>query len=238
MKILMGKDVRIPLRYLIGFGLILLCGVFTYLYFDLTDPKMVAYVGGISGGIAVLIISFMLSMYEYQQIDRFNDMGVLQVLPDRRDTNYYTKIVKDAKAVVQVMGTSCTRFIDDFANSESDNHVLIDALNKNKNLKVCFLIPSENHMDSASKHNFHVGKSKLVALTNTFSSRVELRHFNFDARHSLVRADDIIIVGPVFQEVESKNSPAIHLRISSPYAKKYLDYFLWVWNNAQSTSLS
>lgn len=230
----MRRYVRIPLRHLITFGLILLLVFSLSLYFGITDPKIAALIGGISGGIAVLIISFLLSIYEYKQIDRFRALGILEVLSDRRNPVYYKDIVKDAKDIVQVMGTSCTRFIDDFANTESDNHVLIDTLNYNNNLIVQFLVPSVEHMDEDSKLKFQGGERKILALLGLFPGRVQLKRYDWQPRHSLVRVDSDLIVGPVFQEVESKNSPAIHLDTASAYAEKYLMYYSWAWEKGRS----
>ena len=222
----MSENAPIPYRYLIIFGLILLFVITFWLYYSsITDPKLATLMGGISGGIAVYLISFLLSIYEYKQIDRFRDMGVLEVLSDRRRSDYYKDYVKNANNTVQVMGTSCTRFVDDFANNANDNHVLIDALNKNSDLKVQFLIPSDDYMDDGSKTKFEEGKQKFVNFRNQFEGRVELKRHDFEARHSLVRVDDHLIIGPVFQLVESKDSPAIHLRTPSKYAEKYLKYF-------------
>ncbi len=128
MQTLMRKVVGLPLRHILLSALVILfCGTL-YFYFEIADPKISAIIGGVSGGVAVQIITFLFSIYEYRNIDKFRALGVLEVLPDRRDNDYYKNIIKDAKTSVQVMGASCTRFVDDFANTQSDDHVLIDAL--------------------------------------------------------------------------------------------------------------
>ena len=228
MKIAMGKLVTARLRYILLFSLLLSLAFVTAIFVYVDDEKLSAFLGGISGGLLGVTISFLFSMYEYANIDRYRALGVLNILSDRRDTSYYKNIVKDAKEIVQVMGTSCIRFIDDFADPASDEHVLLAAMKNHANLKITILVPTEKNMDYKSKETFNLGKEKIDQLQVRFPDRVFLKRYNFEPRHSLVRVDSNLIVGPVFQEVESKNSPAIHLTTESAYAKKYLDYVEWV----------
>ena len=228
MKFAMEKLVTAHLRHiLLGFLLLGLI-IVTVLFFCVDNAKWSAFLGGISGGLFGVTITFLFSMYEYGAIDRYRALGVLDILADRRDTSYYKNIVKDAKEIVQVMGTSCARFIEDFADADSDEHVLIDALKKHDNLKITLLAPTKECMDDNSKLNFEAGKEKLDKLQDRFPDRVFLKRYNFEPRHSLVRVDSDLIVGPVFQGVESKNSPAIHLTTDSAYAQKYLEHVDWV----------
>ena len=231
MKTAMGKHVTAHLRYIFLGCLILSIVISTALFFFADGEKISAFLGGMSGGLIGVTISFLFSMYEYANIDRYRALGVLNILPNRRDTSYYADIVRKAKEIVQVMGTSCIRFIDDFADPKSDGHVLIDALRKYNNLTLTLLVPTEENMDENSKSNFKTGEEKLKLLQEEFPKRVFIKRYNFEPRHSLVRVDDHLIVGPVFQEVESKNSPAIHLTTNSEYAQKYLKYVTWVLAN-------
>ena len=231
MKTAMGEIVSIPLRYLILLSLVGILALSILGFCQSDNEKSSAFFGGVSGGIVAVIIGFLVSMYEYRQIDRYEALGVRDILSDRRNTSYYRNIVKDAKEIVQVMGTSCIRFIDDFADQENDDHVLINALHDHDNLTLTLLVPTEENMDEKSKLNFIAGAKKLNKLQSKFQGRVFIKRYNFAPRHSLVRVDNDLIVGPVFQEVESQNSPAIHLTTKSAYAKKYLDYVTWVLAN-------
>ena len=42
--------------------------------------------------------------------------------------------------------------------------------------------------------------------------------------------DSECIVGPIFEYVESKNTPALHWKNESPFAEKYLAYFEQEWD--------
>jgi hypothetical protein len=230
MQMFMQKTVHMPLRHLWFIGLTLAFLLTVYLYFQIIDQKISALVGGVSGGLAVYLIQFVCSLYEYKQIDKFRGLGIVDILPNRRDEESYRRIVKNATHIVQVMGTSCTRFIDDFANSRNRDHLLLDALNKNQALKVQFLVPTDEHMDLRSKGRFDADAAQILNLLKTFGDRIEMRRFEFQARHSMVRVDESLIVGPVFQEIESRDSPAVHVNTNSVFAEKYITHFEWVWS--------
>ena len=61
---------------------------------------------------------------------------------------------------------------------------------------------------------------------------LEIRYFSHTAAHSIFRIDDTCIIGPVFPELESKNTPALHVMKSSPMALNYMDYFDSEWEKA------
>ena len=233
MNTAMKKIIRMPMSYAILAGLLFFAAGALYWFFGTDDPKLSALIGGICGGVIVYIIGFLISIYEYRSIDRFRQLGVKEVLPNRRGTDYYEKLVSEASEIVVVTGTSCSRFIDDFANRYNDNHVLVDALRKNKGLEVKIMVPSEKYMDDQSKIKFRSGEEKLRNLLADCIGRVKMKRFNHEPRYSFVRVDNNLIVGPVFTEVESKDAPAIHLDVNSAYAEKYLDDFNRVWASAQ-----
>lgn len=233
MKTVMGIRVATDLRYILLACLLLIMLFVTCLFFSIEDKKWSAFLGGLNGGLVGVTISFLFAMYEYREIDRYRSLGVLNILPNRRDDGYYKNIVMEAQENVQVMGTSCSRFIADFADLDSDEHVLVDALDKHTNLKIELLVPTEEQMDEQSKHKFEAGKYKLSKLQDRFRDRVQLKRYDFQPRHSLVRVDNNLIVGPVFQGVESQNAPAVHLDTDKVFAEKYLEYFNRVWGESQ-----
>ncbi len=193
---------------------------------------MLAITTSIIAGLVVLIVQYMLNWRVHHQIYKFESRGIENILSDRKNTPIYKEIISSAKQNVYVMGTSCARFIEDFADNESSDHVLIDRMDKHNSLEFHLLIPQIEYMDGASKNKLAAVGKKITALKSKFGRRFKIRRYGFEPRHSMVIADDNLIAGPVFQEVESKHSPAIHLRISkSKFADKYLDYYKDVWEN-------
>lgn len=224
----------VPIFYLvIIFLFIILLSAF-WIYSVIDDEKWAMLISGIVSGLIAIIVTLWLSYYEFKKIERFRQMGVIDILPERTDKKYYEEIIRDAKTVIQVMGTSCTRFLDDFGNQNSPEHALIDAMDSNSSLSVQILVPDEDNMDHDSKKKFESQSVKRVIndLIGKYSGRLTIKRFNFRASNSLVRADNHLIVGPVFPNVDSRHTPAIHLDTSSKYAKKYIQYYEDVWTDS------
>lgn len=220
-----SKDV-FPIRWRFVFFLsVLSLGGIFYVYNSNTPETWIELFTAVSTGLLCHLISLLCEWQQYKTLDKFRVMGVLDVLNNRRDKAFYENELSKAKEIVQVMGTSCERFVDDFANEENDAHVLIDALKKNEGLKVFILLPKIEKMDDKSRSKFDTNKPKFEKLKKKFSNQVEIKHYAFEAHCSLVRVDDILIVGPVFRGTESKDSPAIHIKANSPYAIKHIEYF-------------
>ena len=63
-------------------------------------------------------------------------------------------------------------------------------------------------------------------------NNLEVRYFNHTAAHSIFRIDDTCIIGPIFPELESRNTSAMHLKNNSPVALQYMGYFSSEWEQA------
>ena len=232
MNTLFTKTVSIFHLICIAIILILLVGF--WLYFEIENEKWVMLIGSTISGLIVVLVTVCLSYYEFKKIERFRQMGVKDMLPERTDKKYYEEILRDAKTHVQVMGTSCTRFLDDFGNQSRQEHVLVEAMDNNTTLKLQILVPDEKHMDEESKQKFNTPSMTHIInnLKNKYPERFKIKRFNFSPSHSLVRADHELIVGPILPKVDSRHTPAIHLKTSSEYAKKYIQYYEDVWTDS------
>ena len=232
MNILFKRTVSIFHLICIAIILILLAGF--WLYFEIENEKWVMLIGSTISGLIVVLLTVFLSYYEFKKIERFRQMGVKDMLPERTDKKYYEEILRDAKTLIQVMGTSCTRFLDDFGNQSRPDHVLIDVMDNNTTLKLQILVPDEKNMDEESKQKFNTSSTTHIInnLKEKYPGRFRIKRFNFSPSHSLVRADHDLIVGPVFPRVDSRHAPAIHLKTSSEYAKKYIQYYEDVWTDS------
>ena len=224
----------VPIFYLIIIVLVIILSGAFGIYNIINDDKWAMLISGIISGLIAVIVTLCLSYYEFKKIERFRQLGVIDILPERTDKKYYEEIIRDAKTSIQVMGTSCTRFLEDFANQNRQDHVLIDAMNSNGSLNVQILVPDKDNMDDDSKKNFESQSVRHIIenLKEKYTNRLTIRRFNFRASNSLVRVDNHLIVGPVFPKVDSRHTPAIHLNTSSKYAKKYIQYYETVWNDS------
>lgn len=205
-------------------------------YYALNDNnvKLVGLVGGIVSGLVVAIFTFVISIRPLQELDQFQKMGIKALLANRHDQIYYGRVVRGAEKEVCVMGASCTRFVEDFLDMESDDKVLIDALRQHRHLRVQLLVPDEAHMAPEAEARRGIVDRKLGALKSEFGDRVELRRFPRAAQHSFVISDDDLITGPIFESDKGKYAPAVHVAMSTLFAQKYKEHFDHVWEESIS----
>ncbi|MFT4117916.1 hypothetical protein [Bradyrhizobium sp.] len=211
----------------------LVAGIYYY-NLDANDAKLVGLVGGVISGGLVFLLTYIVSVQPLRDLARYEQMGIRGLLASRHDKAYYTALVSKARRSVQVMGASCTRFVDDFLDPQSEDHALLDALRRHQGLHVQLLIPDDKHISEDAKARLPSLFHKLHALSGEFGKRIELRRFPAKAQHSFVSADDDLVAGPIFQDNESKYAPAVHVAMSTRFAQKYHDHFETVWTDCES----
>ncbi len=204
-----------------------------YYYLDPNEVKAIGIVGGVISGLVVFLMTYVATIRPLQNLARYEKMGVRGVLANRHDKPYYASLLSKAERSVRVMGASCSRFVDDFLDLQNEDHVLIDALRRNKKLHIQLMIPDDSHITEDAKARLPILERKLRELKSEFSDRVEMRRFPAKAQHSFVSSDDDLIAGPIFEGDESKYAPAVHLTISTRFAQKYNDYFEKKWESCE-----
>lgn len=202
-----------------------------YYFVDANDAKMVGIVGGIVSGLIIFILTFVISVWPLRKLDRFERMGIKNLLENRHEKSYYAGVLLRARKVVRVMGASCTRFADDFLDPENEDHILIDALQKYNRLQIQLLIPDDQHLSDDAKTRLPMMLRKLEKVQAQFGERVQMRRFPEKAHHSFIIADDHLIAGPVFEGDKSRYAPAVHVAMSTRYGQKYSDYFERIWDS-------
>ena len=205
-------------------------------YWNTEDAKILAILGSLIAGLIVAIIQFCIALQDYKQTEKLKELELIKVLYDRDDRTFYEEYVMQAKREINMMGVTANRFFKDFAdddpNATSNRKVLLDVLNRR--VKVRILLPNAEFVDENKRHDVEMVRQHVLRIKNTHPAySLEVRYFTHVAAHSIFNVDDKCIVGPVFPEVESKYTPALFLRNSSPIANKYLTYFKDEWNNAE-----
>lgn len=204
-----------------------------YYKLDPADSKELGLAGGLLTGLMVYIVTFITLLRPIIELDRFRRMGIKALLANRHDKEYYRKIVSTSQLRVDVLGASCRRFITDFLDQDSDDAVLIDALNRSRQLKVRLLIPADTFMGQETKASLSATLNRVARLRQSFEGRVELRRFSDEARHSFVIVDDNLVAGPVFEDDKSRHAPAVHVAAGTPFGQKYCAYFEKLWESAE-----
>ena len=226
------QKLNISLIVLIIFFVLLAIGILGYLFFYGTtdNSKSNVLVGGLLAGLITAFAQLFQSWYEYKTIDKFKSMQIINILTHRDDRAFYERLISGANSNIAIMGVTAIRFIEHFADISSqrqESTVLLAAMTKG--VKVRVLLPTENFLNEQKlKDNFRNANSSFLNIKNTYN-QFEFKYFTHEPAHSIFIVDEQCILGPVFPGVSSKDTPAIHLYNTSPYASKYLQYFEQEW---------
>jgi hypothetical protein len=194
-----------------------------------------AFAIGMVPGLAVALAQFLLSWAEFRQVDKFNKMRIKGVLNSRDGEEFYRELIQSAETYIDVLGVTASRFASDFADDSNgarpEKKVLIAALERGVHVRI--LIPARKHLsdEEDSKEKFPVAERIFGGLHRRFPN-LEIRYFDHLPMASIVRVDDDILVGPVFQNLKSRNTPAVHTATGSALAQSYLNHFEDDWASA------
>jgi len=227
--------IRVPLWLILTIAIsIATMGVgYWYYVVDTANAKELGLAGGILTGLLVYLATFLTLLRPIVELDRFHRMGIKALLANRHDKDYYRRLVKNSRFKVDVLGASCSRFVRDFLDPDDDDAVLINALHKNRQLRVRLLIPSDVHMGEEARSATAATLKRLTRLQQTFNGRIELRRFDDVARHSFVVADEDLVAGPIFDDDKSRHAPAVHVATGTLFGQKYSAYFESLWEHAE-----
>ena len=156
-------------------------------------------------------------------------MGVISVLPNRHEKEYYRKYLAGTKTEVLVIGASATRFLKDFMDPKSEDKVLYNLLQESSVAKLKILVPTDEHMTDKSRARWKEQSALRETLRQKLEGKIEFRRFQEPPHQSFVVVDDEIITGPIFPKVDSEYSPAIHIKRHNKYAEKHIEYFERLW---------
>lgn len=214
---------------LLFFAILLLGYIF---FFTKQNEKANTVFSGLFTGLIVALFQLIMGWYEYSQIDKFKSMKIKDVRVDRDGRDFYESLIKRAKSQVKIMGVTAFRFMSDFADPDSTQErakVLLSAMAKG--VKVHILIPDPQYLDSQEQKNLAASaKQRLDRVAKEYPQNFTYKYFNHIPTHSIFQIDDLCIIGPVFPHLASKDTPAIFLESTSPFAKKYLEYLEDEWN--------
>lgn len=231
-----GKSVRLSLSIVIFVILCMLFIIASIIYFRIDNPdsKWGALFGSLAAGMIVAIIQYTIAWQDYRQTEKLKKLKLIEVLFNRDSRDKYEEYIRNANRKLDVMGVTAVRFFNHFAdtgNGALENaQVLLRALDRGVYVRVLLL--SNELLPDSKKADYTKVRTKYKELIQRYPN-IELRYFNHIAAHSIFRIDDTCIVGPVFPDLESKNTPALHVMKSSPMALKYMDYFETEWNDAK-----
>lgn len=190
------------------------------------------FASGVVSGLVVTLAQFCLSWADAKAIDRFRRMGVEKVLTTRDEEIYYGQLIQKAHSQVDVLGSTATRLMEDFADLNSpkaEKRALIEALKNGVPVRI--LVAAPTRLDAGDQYKYPVNRKRFETIADKYPN-FEVRYFDAPPIAAFVRADHELVVGPLLPGVESKHTPALHVYNYSPYATSYLSYFEEAWKTA------
>lgn len=210
--------------------MVLVLGVLTWYYWNEPEgSKLAPLFGGLATGLLLVIVQYMFSWKEHIERDRLRLLGLKKVLENKVDREYYGQLIKRANKRIDLMGSTGSRFLKDFADengSHKESQYLFEAIGRGVAVRV--LLPNpECLLNEESKLNAMQIAEKLDRLNS--HENFECRFFNHPPIHSIFYADKELLVGPFFPDLESRNTPALHVKDDAVLSERYIEYFENEW---------
>lgn len=223
-------------RFHIIIAILVVLLIITLLHFLLSDvnSKSGIIAGGISASLIVAIIQFLFSLNEYKSYSDIKKLGIKRILVSRDDHKFYSNFISKAKKDIKVMGVTALRMIQDFADESSpreDKKVLLTALSRSVTVKI--LLPELSYLHNQKDAEKSLQSKPILEKINKKYDNFEVHYFSHVPTHSIFLVDQECILGPVFSNYESKDTPCIYMSINNDFASKYLDYFDNEWKESK-----
>lgn len=232
MKEFFSKKIKLGYSSIAVFILLVLLIICWRCYAANPNTPSGVILGSLIAGLIVALIQFFLSWWDYKMTKKIEDLRLIEILYNRDDRPYYANLINKSRREIRVMGVTAKRFFEHFADmtvgARQEAQVLIVALNRG--VKVKILLPSKEYVAQSKMASYKQVEETLNNIKSNYpNAEIEIRYFNHIPAHSIFMVDSECIVGPVFEKVESKNTPALHLKNESPFAEKYIAYFEQEW---------
>ena len=195
------------------------------LYFDLTSYLAFAL------GILIPLLQRIVSLDEAKKIEEFTKLGLLRVLPHRDDEEHYRKRIQKTKRKLFIMGHTSKRLIEDFAdeNGRVEKRVLLEALSRGVSVKI--LIAHKSYLSENKLNDYEQTMRKMNKIKEKFD-KFEFKYYKHIPSHSLFLFDNECLLGPIFTELESRDTPTLDMKYDCEFAEKYLEHFNIEWSKA------
>ncbi|WP_405121806.1 hypothetical protein [Pseudomonas petroselini] len=227
--------VQAPLAYLALLIIVTLCsGILLYYTPPDFDGRVIGLLSGLVSGIGIASIQFLTQYIEQNTLAEYKKYGLVEFLTNRKDPEYYRPLIKKTKVgdKIIVAGVTCNRLLDDFANPDTlESQDLLEAMARG--VEVTLLLPKIKYLGDADTSDFKyktLPKSQKIT-ANSFGL-FKILYYDFEPSHSIFLAGSSCLVGPIFKNKKSKDTPAINFHKDGLFTKPYLDYINETLSNA------
>lgn len=196
------------------------------------DTNLSSIVGGLIAGFIIACTQFLLSWFEYKRNDKLEKIGVIDILTNKYAEDKYRNIIKNLQNKLFIIGNTTHDLLNDFAdeaNSQGEKKVLLSKLATGLDVKI--LIAKREYLDLKAQTKFDNSKEKIRQLTSRYPN-FKIKFYEHVPTQSIFIFDEECFVGPVFPGKSSRETPALHMKNESAFAKKYIEYFNNEWDKA------
>lgn len=200
------------------------------------DTKWFSFVSGIFSGLVLMLFQTYLNDDVIKKIDNFSSLKVINILQRRSDKNYYNDLIKKSTSKIDLQGVTAGRFIKDFADinphAGDDSKELIKSLERGVAVRI--LVAAHKFLpDTNSKVKAIAASDTILKLKQRYPNLLHMKYYYHTPDHNIFLVDDEVIVGPVFKDVPSEHTPAIHMKATSIMSQKYISNFENEWRDAK-----
>ncbi|WJN60971.1 hypothetical protein [Pseudomonas sp. SO81] len=228
--------VQAPIVYLlslIALALIILA-LLVFFSTEKSDGRVIGVATGLFAGLIIASLQFLTQYLEQKALAEYRKHGLVEFQVNRKNTDYYRQLIRDTEVGDQiiVVGVTCNRLLEDFANSDvAGSTDLLEALSRGVEVKL--LLPKISYLDKKNQSDF-TNKTLEIAgkLKREYPDKFSIRYYDFEPSHSIFLAGSRCIVGPIFKNISSKDTPAITFDKGGQYIKPYLSYVDETWAGA------
>lgn len=215
---------RIYLGFLIALTLTLMV---ILMYADpAADSRWVGVLSGLVSGIGIAALQFFTQYLEQKRLAEYKKHGLVEFLTNRKDPEYYRQLIKSTKVSdkIIVVGVTCNRLLDDFANPDVyESQDLLEALARG--VEVTLLVPKSKYLDDDDRADFtHKTLPKSSKISQQYPELFKIKYYDFEPSHSIFLAGSNCVVGPIFKNKKSKDTPAINFNKDGLYTRLYLEH--------------
>lgn len=239
------EKINLPIRWIVlivFFLIIIVCSIYLFGVSKLADKNFDAnlssIIGGLIAGLIIAVVQFLLSWYEYKRNDLFEKIGVIDILNNKYKEDIYRNIIKNTKSRLWIMGNTADDFLNDFAdvdNTENEKKVLLPILAQGVDVRI--LVAKKDFLfDERSKRKYDNAASKLNILQSQYPNSFKVKFYDHEPTQSIFIFDNQCFVGPVFPGIPSRQTPALHMKNKSIFAKRYIKYFEDEWAKISANS--
>lgn len=227
--------VHAPRLYLIllVFTALLFCSMLYYSGKD-ADSRLIGLISGLASGLMIAFLQFLTQYLEQKTLAEYKEHGLVKFLTNRKDAEYYRELIKNTKFgdKIMVVGVTCNRLLEDFANTQvSQSQDILEALARGVEVKL--LLPKVKYLEEPNLSDF---KNKTLQrskeISNLYPGRFNLLYYDFEPSHSIFLAGSRCLVGPIFKNKSSRDTPTIAFDKDGLFIKPYLSYMEDILKNA------